>query len=121
MEFIWSTLRVNDFEESLNFYTEILGLEVVNQFEVGNGIKIAFLEGENSDTKIELLFDNDDRKTNTGQDISWGFAVKSMEETIAFLSEKKLEFEGPIQPNPSTKFIFIKDPNGMRVQLVENK
>jgi lactoylglutathione lyase len=27
---------------------------------------------------------------------------------------------GPVQPNPHVKFFFIKDPNGMKIQLVEN-
>lgn len=27
---------------------------------------------------------------------------------------------GPFQPNPHTKFIYLLDPNGLKVQLVEN-
>ncbi len=118
MNFVWTTLRVNNFAESIKFYTDIIGLKVVNQFESG-GTSIAFLEDGNSGTQIELLHDNSDRKTNAGEDISWGFSVDSLEETMDLLNQRNIEYVGPIQPNPNTKFIFIKDPNGMKVQLVE--
>ena len=42
-----------------------------------------------------------------------------LEETMDLLNQRNIEYVGPIQPNPNTKFIFIKDPNGMKVQLVE--
>ena len=36
------------------------------------------------------------------------------------LNEKNIPIlKGPIQPNPNIKFIYIKDPNGMNIQLVE--
>ncbi len=118
MNFVWSTLRVKNFEESLKFYTEILGLKVKRRFQGGPGTEIAFL-GDGG-TEIELIC-NGENDINVGSDISWGFEVKSLDETIAMVKEKGINIdEGPIQPNPHVKFIFIKDPNGMRIQLVEN-
>jgi lactoylglutathione lyase len=49
-----------------------------------------------------------------------GFEVKSVDEKIQFVKEKGLAVTGPIQPNPSIKFFFVKDPNGVSVQFVEN-
>lgn len=40
---------------------------------------------------------------------------------MALVKEKGVEItSGPFQPNPSTKFFFITDPNGMKIQFVEN-
>lgn len=118
MNFCWSTLNVNNMEESLKFYEEILGLNISRRFELGNGMEIAFLgEGE---TKIELVYHPGDQVVNVGKDISWGFEVESVDETIAGLGEKGITMtDGPFQPNPHTKFFFITDPNGLRIQLVE--
>lgn len=118
MNFVWSTLRVNNLEESLQFYTDIIGLDVVSKFTGGHG-DIAFLG--NGATKIELLCDGVKRETNVGEDISWGFEVESLDRAIAMLKEKNITIlSGPIQPNPNIKFIFIQDPNGMKIQLTEH-
>ena len=118
MKFCWSTLRVKNLEESLKFYRDIVGLEVVNRFG-GHGVEIAFLGS--GDTKIELLCDGEGKDTNVGSDISWGFDVGSLDKALALVKEKGIAIEsGPIQPNPHVRFFFIKDPNGMNIQLVEN-
>ena len=28
---------------------------------------------------------------------------------------------GPFQPNPHARFFFVLDPNGLKIQFVENK
>lgn len=118
MKFCWTTLRVKNLEESIKFYTDIIGLEVVNRFKTGT-IEIAFLGvGE---TKIELLCDGDSRDTVVSNDISWGFEVESLDEALALAKEKGVNVDGdPIQPNPYIRFFIIKDPNDMRIQLTEN-
>jgi lactoylglutathione lyase len=75
-------------------------------------------EGE---TKIELIEDKNKGEIDVGSDISWGFEVNSVDEMIEFLREKRIEIlSGPIQPNEHSRFFFIKDPNGMRIQFFEN-
>ncbi len=47
--------------------------------------------------------------------------MESLDQTISLAKEKGVAILGePVQPNPHVRFAFIKDPNGMRVQLVEN-
>ena len=118
MKFCWSTLYVKDLEESIEFYEEIVGLNVVNRFPAGPDTEIAFLgDGE---TKVELIWNKNKNEINVGQDISWGFTVESVDEKIEFLKEKGIEvLEGPFQPSPQSKFFFILDPNGLRIQFYE--
>jgi len=41
---------------------------------------------------------------------------------MEIVKEKGIDIEsGPIQPNPQTKFFFVLDPNGYRIQFVENR
>ncbi|WP_077612464.1 VOC family protein [Clostridium sp. Marseille-P2415] len=119
MKFCLSTLRVVDLEESIKFYKEIIGLPVVSRFSAGPGIEIAFLGS--GETKIELICGGESRETDIGEDISWGFEVESLENALSMVKEKGIAVIGePMQPNPRTRFFFIKDPNGMRIQLIEN-
>ncbi|MBU3109961.1 VOC family protein [Clostridium lacusfryxellense] len=119
MKFCWSTLIVKNLDESLKFYTDIVGLSVGRRFNAGPGTEIAFLgDGE---TKIELICNGDSKEVSYGQDISLGFEVKSVDEMITFVKEKGLDiYSGPFQPNPHTKFFYVLDPNGLKIQFVEN-
>jgi len=118
MDFCWSTLYVKDMDESVKFYEEVIELSVNQRFAAGPGMEIAFLgQGE---TKIELIFDPSKNNIDPGHDISWGFRVASLDETMKFLKDRGIKIiAGPIEPNPNTRFIYILDPNGMKIQLVE--
>ena len=120
MKFCWTTIMVNNMEQSLKFYQEIVGLTIDKRFNAGPGVEIAFLgDGE---TKVELICNKDNTEVNLGKDISLGFEVESVDEMIAFVKEKGIDIHsGPFQPNPNTKFFFILDPNGLRIQFVEIK
>ncbi len=119
MKFTWTTLTVNNLEESLKFYQEIVGLSLNQRFPAGPGVEIAFLgDGE---TKIELICNEANKQVNLGHDISLGFEVKSVDEMMVFVKEKGMEVHsGPFQPNPHVKFIYVMDPNGLKIQFVEN-
>jgi lactoylglutathione lyase len=107
-------------DESLHFYQEIVGLKLAERFPAGPGVEIAFLgDGE---TKVELVCNAASEEINVGADISWGFEVGSVDAFMAELKEKGIEVQsGPFEPNPHTKFFFVNDPNGMKIQFVENK
>ena len=119
MKFCWCTITVNNMEESLKFYQEIVELKLNRRFPAGPNVDIAFLgEGE---TEVELICDSHHKPTGKAEDISLGFEVESLEEMINFIREKGLEISrGPYQPNPHIKFFYVKDPNGVNIQFVEN-
>lgn len=118
MKFCWCTITVNNMEESLKFYQEIVGLTLNQRFGAGPGMEIAFLG--NGETKVELICGGA-KGVNIGQDISLGFEVESVEKMMALVKEKGVNIHsGPIQPNPHVKFFFVLDPNGLKIQFVEN-
>lgn len=118
MKFCWCTLTVNNLEESVRFYQDIIGLPIVRQLEPQSGVKIVFLgDGE---TNVELIYNETVKEVQIGQNISLGFEVESVSDKILFLQKMGVEIEsGPFRPDPHVKFINIKDPNGLKVQLIE--
>ena len=120
MKFCWVTINVRNMSESITFYEEIVGLAVMNQFTAGPDSEISFLGA--GETQVELIHHTGGQEVMFGKDISIGFEVPSLDEMMTLLKEKGIEIKaGPIQPNPFMKFIFIEDPNGVRIQLVEHK
>lgn len=110
---------VKNMEASLKFYQEIIGLSLNRRYAAGPGVDIAFL-GE-GDTEVELIHNENLAEIDLGKDISLGFTVNSVDETIEFLKEKGVQIHsGPFQPNPKVKFMYVLDPNGLKIQFVEN-
>lgn len=73
------------------------------------------------ETKVELIGNGTNQEVNMGEDISLGFEVGSVDEMFNVVKEKGIEIHsGPFQPNPHVKFFFVRDPNGLKIQFVEN-
>lgn len=122
MSYLWTTIKVKDLEKSIEFYKEIVGLKLQRRFEAGPEREIAFLAAAAGETEVELIADQGKENIDIGQDISLGFEIDSVGEKIEFLKEKGIEIEsGPTAPNPKIEFFYVLDPNGVKIQFVENK
>jgi len=118
MSFLWCTLHVKNLEESIKFYESIVGLSVTRRFESRPGIEIAFLG--NGETQIELIDDGTGDSYPISNQISIGFSVESVQNKINELKKAGIELlREPVQPNPHICFFYIKDPNGISIQFVE--
>lgn len=120
MNFCWITLNVNNMEESLKFYHEIIGLKILERFNAGEEIEIAML-GETDGTKIELIYNKNKNVSAQSEGISIGFEVKSLDKAMELVKDKNIPIKrGPISPIPSTRFFFINDPNNIEIQIVQH-
>ncbi len=120
MKFAWVTVQVSDMERSVSFYRNLLGLEVDRRMKPGPDMEIVFLG--TGETKVELVRRADNGEISFGNGVSIGFVVPSLEEATAALSELGIAvYSGPFQPNPHIRFLYVLDPDGLRVQLVEQR
>ena len=105
VKFLWTTLSVSDFDKSLKFYQEVIGIPLKHRMDPP-GMHLAFLgEGE---TAVELK-----------SPIFLGFKVDSLAETLADFKARGVKIDaGPFKPNPNVQFFYVRDP-GMNVQFVE--
>ena len=112
------TFTVEDLEKSVNFYTDALGLELNREIDDGNGNKLIFL-GKDDETLLELI---QGEKKSDNKDASIGFYVDSIEDKLENINKiVKVNPTELIKPNPFLSFLFIEDPDGYRVQLLEEK
>jgi lactoylglutathione lyase len=119
MKFCWTTISVLDMDKSISFYQGILGLKLNRRSKMNPVVELAFL-GE-GDTQVELICNTGNKDISFGKDISLGFIVPSVDQFIEELKKKNIPVHsGPFQPAPFIKFIYILDPDGLKIQLVEN-
>jgi lactoylglutathione lyase len=118
MKFCWCTIHVRDLEESLKFYQEVVGLKLARRFGPP-AMEIAFLDGEGA--QVELICDGQGKKPDIGADISLGFEVASLDDKLLFMGDKGIPVHsGPFAPNPHVRFFYVLDPNGLKIQFVQN-
>lgn len=119
MKFAWVTLNVTDVERSLAFYQNLLGLEIDRRMKPSPDLELVFLgKGE---TKIELVERPDNSAIPCGSGLSIGFEVPSLKDITRRLDELGIPVHsGPFEPDPHIRFLYVEDPDGLRVQLVEN-
>lgn len=122
MKFLWTTINVLNMEESIAFYSNLVGLELTSRFPAGPGKEIAFMgnkiEGE---TLVELICDTTIKEVRFEEFISIGFGVDSVVTMLDKVKSHKIPVHvGPIE-TPGAIFFLIKDPNGLNVQFFQKK
>lgn len=119
MKFCWTTLHVKNIDTSINFYKEIVGMEVNRRFKPSEHMELAFLG--TAPTELELIC-NQETPASQSEGISIGFMIDGkLEDIIAKLTEKGFTEQSEVySPNPFMRFFYVKDPDGFSVQFVED-
>ena len=114
-------MRVSDMEQTIAFYTTILGLEVLERKVSPRGSHLAFLKVPNSEELIELTSFPPSGPVKVQEDlVHLAFQVESLDDTIASLTAKGVRItDGPTQSSSGSRFIFIDAPDGYEIELIE--
>lgn len=125
--YLHTMLRVNNLDESVNFYTKLLGMKELRRREVPDGKYTLVFVGyghEPEHTVLELTY-------NWGTDhydIGSAFGHLALGVPDIYATCDKLKAAGvkiPRPPGPvqfgTTVIAFIEDPNGYKIELIEHK
>ena len=114
-------MRVSDMDQTIRFYTDVLGLEVLEQKVSPRGSHLAFLKVPNSEELIELASFPPSGPVRVQEDlVHLAFQVDSIDDTIATLTVKEIRItDGPTTSSSGSRFIFIDAPDGYEVELIE--
>lgn len=119
-------IRVENLEESIRFYQEVMGMNLLSKEDYPDGkFTLAFLSHGTSkkDPCIELTY-NWDRDGYTLGD-AFGHIAFSVIDIFEFctkakaLGAKVVREPGPMK-HGTTVLAFLEDPNGYRIELIQN-
>lgn len=113
MKIGYNTMIVQDMEESIRFYTEVMGFEVDSRYNPLPDTFITLMKGK-GDTMIELI-------QNPAYDIGFysiGMTVDDLAATLDELKSKGARITGGPLPITDGSLAFMEDPNGVRIALI---
>ena len=117
MKFAWTTLRVRDFERSVKFYTEVIGLKIVER--LGTDVHRVVMLGEEQGTRVEILWEPENLPDELGTGVNLGFFPDDLDAFKARLDSLGVETTPIIVDGPVVRFFFVNDPDGYKIQFVE--
>ncbi|PSF36620.1 lactoylglutathione lyase [Aphanothece hegewaldii CCALA 016] len=125
MRLLHTMLRVNNLEESLKFYCDILGMKLLRQKDYESGkFTLAFVGyGDEADTAvIELTYNWGVNEYELGT--AYGHIALGVDniyetcEKIKGLGGKVTREPGPMK-HGTTVIAFVEDPNGYKIELIQ--
>ncbi|CAB1367402.1 glyoxalase I, Ni-dependent [Denitratisoma oestradiolicum] len=127
MRILHTMLRVGDLEKSLDFYTQVLGMRLLRRHDYPEGkFTLAFVgyADEGSSAVIELTYNYGVEKYELGN--AFGHIALAVPDaaaacaTIRQRGGKVVREAGPMK-HGSTIIAFVEDPDGYRIELIQDK
>lgn len=114
-------MRVSDMDQTIRFYTEVLGLQVLDRKTSPRGSHLAFLAVPNSEELIELCSFPPSGPVKVQEDlVHLAFEVENLDEAMAQLAAQGVGItDGPTRSASGSRFLFIDAPDGYEVELIE--
>lgn len=127
--FVHTSIRTSNMNRSINFYTKLMGLKLLNRREIPqNNAEIAFLQDpDGKGAKLELTLYRNQKKFIQAEyeDRLFdhiAFEVNDMKKTISTMQKKITITDEPFRLGPTGPLIaFIEDPDGTLIELIERK
>ncbi|HEV3111080.1 MAG TPA: lactoylglutathione lyase [Candidatus Binataceae bacterium] len=127
MRLMHTMIRVNDLDESLKFYCDNLGMKLLRKNDYPGGeFTLAFLGygGIRDTTVIELTYNWGKHKYELGD--AFGHLAVGVDDVYRVCNELRAKGVKVVrEPGPmahgSSVIAFIEDPNGYRVELIEDR
>ena len=124
--FLHTSIFVNDMDESIEFYTQKLGLKLLDgPFHYPGNADMAFV-GDDWNSYIELVYDLEEHEPYNLGNRYEHLAIEAdgnLESYIADLKRKGVKIVKDVYKSPGgTRAIaFVEDPNGIPVEVLERR
>ncbi|WP_436908057.1 VOC family protein [Halosimplex marinum] len=118
-----TALRVEDVETNVDFYADLLGYEVLREFETDDGTRNVFVgdpADEDTDDPAALQLVAADGPVETGDFEHVALTVDDVDAAVESLDDDRVD-DGPITMDEfDSRVAFITGPEGWGIELVED-
>ena len=125
MKFLHTSITVRQMDESLAFYTEVLGLEFERRRTIPeNHAEIAFVRDPESGARVELTHWDGKETFDPGEQLDHlAFEVRDLDGFLARARERgvRVAKEPYRLSGGSGRIAFVLDPNDVWIELIERQ
>ena len=120
-KYLHTRFRVTDMGRSVRFYSDILGMEVVERKTSPRGSQLVFLRFPETDCALELCSFPDSGTVDVPEDlVHLAFQVQDLKMCVDKLESAGIPItEGPVEMGGGTRFIFTEDPDKYEIELMQ--
>ena len=127
MRILHTMLRVGDLKRSIDFYTNVLGMQVLRQNDYPDGrFTLAFVGygAEDKEAVLELTHNWDTAKYDLGT--GYGHVALEVDDAYKACDEVKkrggrvTRAAGPMK-HGTTVIAFVEDPDGYKIEFIQRK
>ncbi len=127
MRILHTMLRVGDLKRSIDFYTNVLGMQVLRQKDYPDGrFTLAFVGygAEDEEAVLELTHNWDTSKYDIGT--GYGHVALEVDDAYKACDEVKkrggrvTREAGPMK-HGATVIAFVEDPDGYKIEFIQRK
>ena len=113
--------RVNNLEQTLTFYKQVLGLEELRRNKSPRGSELVFLKAPDSEEQIEICSFPASGPVVVQADLTHlAFEVDSLEAFGKHLESLGLKYsDGPTYKENGGGFAFVDAPEGYEIELIQ--
>ncbi|MBC7001755.1 lactoylglutathione lyase [Photobacterium sp. BZF1] len=123
MKFLHTMIRVSDLDKSIEFYTNVLGMQVLDRFEnTEYRYSLVFVGYDKNGPTIELTYNWD----TDSYDLGNGFGHLALGVDDIYQTCDQIKAVGgnvTREPGPmlggTTHIAFVKDPDGYAIELIQ--
>lgn len=113
-------IRVRNLQRSLEFYGNFLGLREISRKDLGDAT-LVFLADRQENYFLELTYNHDDRDYELGTQFGHlALIAENLHEVIQKVEAKGWPYRGS-RPETGSKYIFIQDPDGFDIEIIQAK
>ena len=121
MKLAHTMIRVRDLERSLEFYEQFIGLRKIRERPIGDEAVLVFLSDEDERYMIELTHNRDGRDYTLGDQFGHlAFFVDDLGPVVEEVERRGWQYRRS-RPELSSRYIFVKDPDGYDVEILERR
>ena len=114
-------IRVKDLDATLSFYTGFLGLREVRRSTIGEEATLVFLTDARDQYRIELTFNHGRHEYALGDQFGHlAFLVDDLEAVVRTVEANGWWYRRS-RPGMTSRYIFVKDPNGYDIEILESQ
>ena len=121
MKLAHTMIRVKDLDATLEFYTGFLGLKETRRKNIGDEALLVFLTDDAGHYQIVLTLNHGRSDYTLGDQFGHlAFHTDDLARVVAEVERRGWSYRKS-RPELSSKYIFVKDPNGYDVEILERR